>query len=262
MKTILLAVLPLMLVIACSDSGTSSSEKQKSDPPEPASDPSIIAAIPSADELAGIDDLVTEQIEYGEESVTAYPLGQFVNHSHPQLYSYEVMSNDKDGNFSPRLRGMEDLSWNAIESGYLLPAINYRAFFPDPEIFGTYNVRNLGYLRLYRKVDVIKNGKAVPVQVGGLEAKIISYIYQEEEFNDVNAVPLNLLISDYITTEKESYNYLLDSVDSEDRLYSWAEINDAYIVDEKVLFIDQIYNQVVNYTEWLESITLVEDASF
>ncbi len=260
MKTILLAILSLLILFACSDNDSSTSKGQEFDPPDLASTPSKIVVIPSYEELAEMEDAVTVEVDYSGEMVSAYPLRQFIDYPYPHIYMFEVMSNDEDGNFSPRFRGMPDLHWGNVEGGYLLPNINYRAFFTDEDIVGTYNVRNLGYLRMYRKIDVISNEKVVPFQIGGLETVAISYVHENEQFTDIEVIPLGSFISDYVTTDKASHYYLLESIDSEEGLYSWTEISNAYIVDEVVLFIEEDKKQVISSMEWLKKITLVEDA--
>lgn len=262
MKTILLSALCLFLLIACSDSENGKVPGKEYDPPQLAETPDIIVEIPSAEQLAEMENLISEEIDYRGEIVTAYPLYQFVDVNYPQLYVYEIMSNDEDGNWSPRIRGLEDLTWPVIEAGYLIPSESHRTFFPDGDIPGTYNVRDSGYLNLYRVINLISEGKITGFQTGALEAENISYIWDGESYTDVIAIPVKLLISDYVTVHKDRFAYLFTSATNpEQTLYSLQQLERGFMVDEQILFLNSD-GEVTGIEEYVISIRLIPDARF
>jgi hypothetical protein len=122
--------------------------------------------------------------------VYGYKLGQFIIKSlvadsldsavpdtidFRNLYAYEIVSGE-DG-FSPRQSSYAgyDLGWDAFKEGFLVPADNFRTWFTDSQLPGAFRVRNTGYFRMYRKIDVVSPDETIKsVELKGLEIHPIS----------------------------------------------------------------------------------------
>jgi len=250
MKTLFVLVSSLLLLVACSDNETT----QVYDPPQPAETPNISVIVPLGDGLYSYDSM---EIEYSGDTVSAYPLPQFIESFLPHLFEYELVSNDDDGNWSPRFSGMPDLVWNLFEKGYLIPEKQHRAFFPSEEIVNTYNVKFMGYINMYRRVDVVRDGEIIPFQINSLET--IS-IQEHPEMVPTQVIPLEGFISDYVTTDKTSFTYLLEFQHGDPEILSWDELREHHwSVGSEDIYKLQGSNQLVHKFSMLTSITLVAE---
>ena len=252
MKTPFILLITILLLSACSEDKA----ERVYDPPLLAENPNIIIVLPEADDLI---EYIHSEIGYGSDQVDAYPLSQFVEHDHPFLFEYELMSNDIDGNWSPRSSGLKDLPWIDLEAGYLIPSKQYRAFFPSDVIVNTYNVKFLGYLNLYRNLIIVHNNQIIPIQLNALTTTSI----QEQGGGEITAVtPLRNFIIDYVTVNKGSYSYLLTFVEDEQVILSWDQLKEYYwIVDTEDITILTPSNHLEKRFSHLISITLSINSS-
>jgi hypothetical protein len=248
MKLVLTMLVCMLLLAACSDSKDDPAEVQY-DPPELAETPNIIILVPGSDEL---DTYESTEVEYGEDMVTAYSLPQFIDHETPSLYDYELVSDDEDGNWSPRVRDEPDLPWHLFKTGFLVPEKSYRSFFPDEDIVTTYNVKFLGYLKMYRKVEVINEEKITSFQINSLETTDLEHNSETLAF-----IPLKSFITDYVTTDKDSFSYLLEFENDDSAVLSWENIQQYYwLIDTEDIYRAVGEDMLEHEHNSLRSITL------
>ena len=186
-KEILILFLFIALIfIGCSEKTGNTHDKT---PPPMANNFDLQFIIPDT-----LTEFISETINYNDEEVTAYSLINFIPQDSVNIYTnqndfdarilfaIEAVSSDEDGNFSPRKKGYPDLPWNQFKTGYYLPDVSKRLYFPDENIFGVYDVKNAHYLKLYRKVDVVSSDKTVIFETNAFETKLITYFINDEEF--------------------------------------------------------------------------------
>jgi hypothetical protein len=256
MKTYLtiLALGLLLFISSCDDR----SAPPEYDPPEWAVHPDHEITIP--DSLEGFYNPV--EISYDDEIVTAYPLLDFVTDYLYDGYTYELMSTDADGNFSPRIKGYPDLVWDEFSTGYYIPEKQHRAYFPDESIPSTYDVKNLGYINMYRKVNVVKQADITLFHINVLPSLQILY-HDDQGSHEAEVIELRYLISDYITPNKEDYEYLFEYFAGGTDLLSWQQLNRAYWIknSEALIFLDDT-NTVTDTAESLLNVYLSEIATY
>lgn len=249
MKTLLILAISLFLFVSCDDRSKSTNDAIF-DPPQPAEIPNITLLFPQEEELDGFEHT---EISYSGDMVVAYPLPQFVESAIPHLFEYELVSNDEDGNWSPRWSGMSDLRWDIIQSGYLVPEKQYRAFFPDEEVVNTYNVKFLGYIRMYRYIEVVLPERVVPFQINSLAA--INLVQNGEE---IEAIPLQNFITDYVTEHKDSFHYRLELENDESPPLNWDYLGQLYWeTGTETIYRLTSDNQLVQEYETLVNINLI-----
>jgi hypothetical protein len=268
-KTILLGMLLFLLLTACSEKdSTGPDDNDNPNPPELAAFENFDEEFIFPDDVTGF---TTTEIEIDGVMETAITLEQFVNFGEKEIadeetYLYQIFSTDEDGNFSARNKDYGDLTWAEFTQGYFLPEVSDgKTYFPNfvEENINAYNVKYAHYLRLFRKVDVVKAGTTTCFEVNGLPMEDISYIYNEEMLT-VSATKMVNFISDYVTDKPEEFEYQFLATDDYEHSYSWENLQSAYWVPEKnrVVFIDAEGNQTLTNFKKLYSITLAEIARY
>lgn len=254
-KFLTIVVLCVLLIVSACDDRSAPPEY---DPPEWAVHPDHEIAIP--DSLGGFYNPV--EITYEDELVTAYPLLDFVTDYLYDGFTYELMSTDADGNWSPRINGLPDLIWDEFSTGYYIPEKQHRAYFPDESIPSTYNVKNLGYINMYRKVNVIKQADITIFHINALPSLQILY-HDDQGSHEAEVTELRHLISDYITPDKEDYEYLFEYFDGGTDLLNWQQMNNVYWIksSEDLIFLDET-NTVINTAESLMNVYLSDIANY
>jgi len=276
----LLAIIAMLLLFtACSESDKSTSTTVEYE--------AILAD--SADFVfeipADLTGFTSQDVDYVGATVTGYPLAQFIpidqiTPSHDpdvigdvrDFYQYEIVSSDADGNYSPRNSSnnlIGDLTFTQFSSGYLLPSEDGRTYFPSAEIVGAFRVKKATYIKLYYKVDVKKaDGEIIPIEVRAFTASLLEYLDSDGNNDQDNAFAAVNFITDYITTEKDNYEYSLvledGYVDDEtNNLYNWTKMQQAYFLPDKksrIIFIDESGAQIHNPMKYVIRIELVEIA--
>jgi hypothetical protein len=143
------------------------------------------------------------------------------------LYAYEIVSGE-DG-FSPRQSSYAgyDLNWGQFKEGFLVPSDNFRTWFADPSLPGAFRVRNTGYFRMYRKIDVIAPDESSRmVELRGLP----SYTISNWDGNDETAVKLSELLTGLAAYDSVSIICYDDY--GVGKYYHQDDINDGYYLLE------------------------------
>jgi len=229
-----------IFMFSCSSDGPTSSgdNGEEAQPPAFSYEPDLMINIP--DDFPP-ENYYTEDIEYQEEVVTAYPLAQFIPDDFTTgvilddpvdirpLYAYHVAASD----FDPRDRShiVSDIHWSDFSEGYYLPDPIDRVYFDG--LTSAYNVRGPEVINLYRKVDVIL-GEELPIMFETEAMERVSLMYDNEP---VEAIPLTTFISEYITTSPESYTYRLTDLETEQYDFFWEELGAGYYLPEVDLTI-------------------------
>jgi len=263
---IVLLMISGLFILSCSSDGPTSpgDNGEEAQPPAFSYQPDLTITIP---EEFPSEDYYSEDIEYQEEIVTAYPLEQFVPVDFTAevilddpadirpLYAYHVTASD----FDPRDRShiVSDIHWLDFSTGYYLPDPIDRVYFA--ELTSAYNVRGPEVINLYRKIDVIA-GEEEPVMFETEAMESISLVYNDEP---VQAIPLTDFISDYITTTPESYHYRLIDLSAGQYEFSWEELGAGYYLPgaDLTIFLTTETTSLLNNPEisQLNSIELYEN---
>lgn len=143
------------------------------------------------------------------------------------LFAYEIVSGE-DG-FSPRQSSYAgyDLNWDQFKEGYLVPSDNFRTWFADPGLPGAFKVRNAGYFRMYRKIDVIAPDESSRmVELGGLPV----YTILNWDGNNESAIKLSDLLTGIAAYDSVSIVCYDDY--GIGKYYHLDDINDGYYLLE------------------------------
>ncbi len=149
------------------------------------------------------------------------------------LFAYEIVSGE-DG-FSPRMSSYAgyDLNWETFKNGYLVPSENNRTWFADTSLPGAFRVRNTGYFRMYRKIDVIAPDNSTKmIELKGLAL----YTINNWDGNPEEAIKLSDLVQGIASYDSVCI------VCSDDfglgRYYTQAAIDDGYylLTTERTIF--------------------------
>jgi hypothetical protein len=261
-------MLVMLMLSACSEKDSTSPNDNNPEPPALAAFADFDMQFLFSDDVTGLE---TTEILHNGVMETAITLEQFIDFSNKEIteneiYLYQIFSTDVDGNFSARNKGYTDLTWQEFTTGYYLPNVNNgKTYFPafTEQNINAYNVKNAHYIRLYRKIDVKKNGTNVAFEINALPMEEISYISNEDTLT-VSATKMIHFISDYITENPEQFEYQFLATDDYVQTYSWENLQSAYWVPEKnrVVFIDAEGNQTLTNFKKLYSITLAEIARY
>ena len=214
-------------------------------PPVLSNIPDDVVNFPPIDTV--FPDSVIVEITYQDNQVDAVPLLHFIsNIDNPGLYYYEIVSSD---GFSPRSssNGGYDLLWDIFNTGYLLPSINYRTYFEDPDLPSAFNVRNASVINLYRTIIVVKpDGEEVPFEINILEVVNIEHHADGSR----TAYLLKDLISGYITTTPENYEYIFTAVDGftgRDN-FTWSDMQaGVFIIETGRTYFGEGYENWTNF---------------
>ncbi len=237
-------LLGIFILTACSEKDSNGPDGNEATPPVMAENYDLEFIIP-----AELDAFTSEDIDYNGVITSGYSLDQFISQSitdslvnvdtfdSRKLFAVQILSSDEDGNWTPRDRGLADLTWNDFVSGYLLPDESGRTYFPETSIAGTYNVKYATYLQLYRKIDVILDGTVTLFETGAFPTQEITYIKNDETLTELG-FPLEYLISDFVTDNQDNYTYKLIAADNFENsdtgnVFSWEDIQCGYWLTEK-----------------------------
>jgi len=273
MKNYLVILLGLaMLLIAftgCSEKTTTSPNDNQATAPELAQTADTLFTVP--DSLTNYN---SQEIDYNGETVTAFALEQFVPETAVNnftgadgfdsrvLFAVEIVSSDEDGNWTPRSKGYEDLDWNQFKTGWLIPSVSGKAYFPDDSIITGYDVKHAHYFKLYRKIEVTLSD-TILFETGAFETEQVTYTKDGEEYI-ATGFPLSNLISDYVTTAQADYNYHFIAADGwinndTNNLYSWDNIRNGYWLSDsdKAIFLNDAHETIFKSVRVLETIELI-----
>ena len=268
--TISLGILLMVsLFTGCSDSTDPGSEA----PPAPVLSQTVDIEFTIPADFSALE---ATEVDYNGLLTNGYALDQFIPEADVntymdedsfdcrKLFAIEIMSNDEDGNWTPRDNDETDLRWDLFETGYLLPDEKGRTFFEDELITNTFNVKYAYYFKLYRKIDVELNGATTTFEPGAFTTSEITYTKDDETITAIG-FPLSNLISDFVTDHQDEHTYHLIAADNWENddtfnLFSWEDIQGGYWLTEenKAIFLDE-----ENATKWksvkvLEKIELAE----
>jgi len=191
--------------------------------------------------VAELTNYTSTQITYSDGSlVTAYSLDQFVpklmidaltnitNTTESRaLFAYRMIGSD---GYNPweNSTPYDDLLWSVYNQGYLVPSKDFRSFFEESVgIERGYNVKNLQTLALFRTITVVNptGTEEVIFELGALPTSI----QPNYNGNDEPAIKISDLITTYITTTPEAYEYVFTPADNfAVPPYTWAEVQAGY----------------------------------
>ncbi len=267
-KLFIMGIIVLITFTACDDN-TIENENEDPNPPSLATVVDIEFTIPDS---TGLSNYISEEIDYNGAMVTAYVVDQFVDidfvnayidedgFDGRELFAVEIVSSDVDGNFSPRIQGYYDLSWDDFITGFLLPTEMGRIYFPDDNIPTGYNVRWATYLRLYRKFDVVLDANVIIFETGAFETLDVYHQAGNGNFYTDPGFALTGLVSDYVTENPENYEYNFTSPDDETAVFTWEDIQSAYwlTTQNKAVFLNEDGTEFYSSFKYLSRIELVE----
>lgn len=265
---LLVGVIIAFTLTACDDS-LSGNENENPIPPALSQVVDIEFTIPDSTNLINY---ASQQIDYNGEMVTGYSLDQFVNMDSVnayldeddfdgrELFAIEIVSNDEDGNWSPRTNGYYDLAWEDFITGYLLPDEKGRTFFPNENIATGYNVKWAHYIKLYRRIDVALDADTIIFETGALDLVDIYHQAGNGNFYTDPGIPLSSFISAYITANPDDFDYQFTSVYDGTELYSWNDVQSAYwlTTQNKAVFLNDDGTEFLSSFKKLIKIELVE----
>ncbi len=270
--TIFLGVLLMVtLFTGCSEKDTTGPNIEEPTAPTLAENFDIEFTIP-----ADFIDFNSVEVDYEGQPIQGYQLDQFVPKADVNtfveeegfdtrsLFAIEIVSNDEDGNWTPRNKGMGDLTWAQFKAGYLLPEQSGKAFFTDDQIPNSFNVKQAHYLRLYRKIDIALNGVTTTFETGTFETEEITYTKKGETYTEAG-FPLSNLISDYVTNNQEDFSFKMTAADNwenddTNNLFSWEDIECGYWLTEKnrAIFVNEDGSLKWKSVKFVEKIELAE----
>ena len=266
-----LLLIGIFILTACSEKDSDGPEGNEATPPVMAENFDIEFIIPSE-----LDTFTSEEVNYNGVITSGYSLDQFISQSYVdslvnidnfdsrKLFAIQISSSDEDGNWSPRNRGLSDLTWNDFISGYLLPNESGRTYFSNAAITDSYNVKYATYLQLYRKIDVILDGTSTLFETGAFATEEITYIKNDETLTELG-FPLENLISDYVTDDQADYVYKLVAADNFENsdtgnIFTWEDIQCGYWLTEKnrAIFVNADSTLKWKSVKYVEEIQLTE----
>jgi len=267
-KLLLFGVIILFTFAACDDN-PAGNETEDPTPPSLAGTIDIEFTIPDSVELSNY---TSELVDYDGTMVTGYSLDQFVNMDSVnayidedsfdgrKLFAIEIVSNDDDGNFSPRDHDYYDLAWTDLETGFLLPDEKGRTYFPDENIPNGYNVKWAYYLKLYRKIDIVLDGNTTIFETGAFTSEGIFHQAGNGNFYTDPGFALTNLISDYVTESPNNYEYRFTSADDDEIVFTWDDIQTGYwlITQNKAVFLSDDGTEIHSSFKKLLQIDLLE----
>ena len=230
---VFLIVIVLVLFTACSEKEKTTLTPDTATPPVMASTPDFVITMPAEDTV--FPDSVITEISYSGSLTPAVKLDFFIkksitdslaltNKESRKLFAYHIIATDL---FTPRNRGLDDLTWDIFAEGYLLPEKSYRTFFEElsNQEINTYNVKNVRNIELFRSIIVEKpDGTKVLFENNIFSTEMIANHSDDLE----NAFKLKDLITEYITKTPENYTYLFTAVDDFTMEYEWSHIQAGY----------------------------------
>lgn len=268
-KTLFLCVAVLLLLLtACSEKDDNTTSPNNPTPPAMATVSDNDITMPAENTV--FPDSILVNTTYNDVAVQAVPLSYFVpkattdllvgNTSDDEtqyLFAYHLVASD---GFNPRDRGYNDLTWDKLKTGYLLPNNSFRSYFASDSIETAFDVKNLKTIKMYRAVQVIKVDRSkVLFEINTLPT------YQVANHDSVMeaAVKLQDFITEYITTTPANYAYELSDNTGYVKTFTWAQIQDGYWLKESKRTIFPSFSDLPNNMKKfkkLMSITLVTPA--
>lgn len=197
----LLVVLSAILLTGCSDDDDNSTE------------PEIVYAY-SLDQFV-TDDALGAMIAHDDDD----------DENWNELFYFWPVADD---DFSPRVRGYDDLCWGDWEQGYYIPADDNKVYFPQyaAQGIGAYNVKYMENVYVYRGIkSVITDTMSVLYELNAMTTQQVENYDAEMEA----AIPLADFIPPHFT-QVDSVSFV--AVDGWEMTYSTDEINDGYWLTE------------------------------
>jgi hypothetical protein len=194
-------------------------------------DPEWVTQIPY-----GVSQTLTEAIPltyFIDKSITDAVPTSSGHHETRMLFAYNQKATD---GFSPRSRGVPDLTFDVFSGGYLLPNESFRSYFPDLDV-NTYNTRNIREIELYRAITVVKiNGDEVLFEI----SRLPTHNVPNRDGVIEPAIKLTDLITDFVTLTPERYEYEFLAVDGNPQIYEWSEMARGYfsISSDRTTFVN------------------------
>ena len=254
MFIVVAVILAVFFLVACEEKD-SNNKPLVGLPPVLSNNPDLVVSLPPVDTI--FPDSVMVEITYQGDQVDAVPLLYFINDiDNPGLYYYEIVG--QPNNWSPRdsSNGGYDLSWSIFNLGYLLPSKDYRTYFEDPDLPSAFNVKSASNINLYRTIIVVKpDGEEVPFEINILEVIDIEHHLDGMR----TAYRLKDLITSYITTTPENYEYVFTAVDGfmgRDNFFWWDMQKGVYIIETGRTYFGDTYENWTNFRN-LERISLI-----
>ncbi|MFO7896968.1 MAG: hypothetical protein R6U84_08550 [Candidatus Cloacimonadales bacterium] len=267
----LFILLGIILFTGCSEKDSTGPDNPQPEAPALADSLDLEIILPDS-----LQQYTSEEVDYDGVSTTGYALAQFISETVVNeyleveqfdarpLFAFELVSSDADDNWSPRERGMPDLSWQQFSSGFILPAESAKAYFPDELIAGTYNVKFATYFRLYRKIDTVLDGSITTFETNAFPTTEITYIKNDETLLEPG-FPLTNLISDYVTDDQDNYTYRFIAADGGENddtgnIFSWQDLQNGYWLTEKerAIFLNEDSTLKWKSVKYVEQIELAE----
>ncbi|MBM4399307.1 MAG: hypothetical protein FJ041_03120 [Candidatus Cloacimonetes bacterium] len=145
-----------------------------------------------------------------------------------KLYAYQIISSDTDA-WSPRLSSQAgyDLAWEKFKAGYLVPSDDFQTWFADPALPNAFNVKRVGVVKMYRKIDIIAPDNSIKhVELKGLT------IHQVPNWDSIDEDAIKL--SDLLTgiTAYDSVAIVCYDDYGIDKIYHPDAINDGFYLLE------------------------------
>jgi hypothetical protein len=204
------------------------------------------------------DNYEAEEIDYKENKVTAYKLGQFITVDdlraeidERNIYAYEIVAYD---DYTPRVSMPVDLSWSQFQTGYYMPSEKNRTYFGEEADERPYNVKGANRVRAYRKIDVIVPDEEV------LMYEVSAMVTVENDFTDYpgKIIPLKHFVTSYVTKTPASFEYRLTGVNGVAQTYTWSEIKEGYwYIDGEKTFFPK-HNSMPTNKQHIEKLVSIE----
>jgi hypothetical protein len=160
----------------------------------------------------------------GDESICLADFIDSVVTEQPEIYAYRVIGSD---GFYAALKGSPDNTWEHIQKGYLKLTNRRAAFESSLGLLGRYYVKDVASIELLRKIDVkLSAEKDTTFLI--IDMQVDTYSDPQDGFyNGRKGIRLSDFIEPFTSTP-EDYSYKLISVQGEEEIFTWSEIQTGW----------------------------------
>ena len=161
----------------------------------------------------------------GDEAIRLSDFIDSVITRRPEIYAYRVIGSD---GFYAALKGSPDNVWEHMQKGYLKLSNRKAAFDQTLGLPGRYSVRDVASIELLRKIETKFEDEEEFSFLVIDDMEMGTYSDPTDDFYDGRA---GIRLSDFIDTStvaSEDYAYNLVSVQGQQKLLSWSELQTGW----------------------------------